>query len=62
MTDYNSWKDRIQTHMEGMEGGIWDAVCKIYVKPINESNGLHMPLNLMNNEQRKAYNVEKKGI
>ena len=36
LIDFSDWKDRIQTHIEGMEGGIWEAVMKKYVRPIDE--------------------------
>ena len=42
MNDFGDWKDRIQTHIEGMEGGIWEAVLKRYERPIDESTRLQV--------------------
>ena len=60
MSDYNSWKDRIQTHMEGMEGGIWEALGQIYVRPINKSTGMAMAYDQMNEQQRERFMLKRR--
>ena len=60
MNDFRDWKDRIQTHMEGMEGGVWEAVKKRYVKPINETTGLEASYHDLTEPLKKEQRAKKK--
>ena len=60
LDDYSNWKNRFETHINGMDTNLWVKIEEGYIRPTKENSLDPMELTEMTEAQRKDYDNEKK--
>ncbi|KAD6118823.1 hypothetical protein E3N88_10094 [Mikania micrantha] len=60
LTDYENWKGRFETHLNGTDTNLWERILFAYERPKVVGTDLDQTIDRLDVEQRKKYDYEKK--